>query len=81
MTLETLTTFLGWSTVLNIILLSLATLSVVAFRGFMVTIHSSLLGLEEDQLAKIYVQYLSAYKILVLIFNLVPYVALKIMLG
>ncbi len=81
MTVETLTTFLGWCTILNLILLSLATLSVIAFRGFMVTIHSSLLGVEEDQLAKIYVQYLSAYKILFLIFNLVPYLALKIMMG
>jgi hypothetical protein len=48
-------------------------------RGPIVRIHSRMLGLNEEALLGVYVTYLSQFKILVLVFNLSPYVALKIM--
>jgi hypothetical protein len=37
-------------------------------------------GLEDADLSRAYFQYLAQYKILVFVFNLMPYLALRIML-
>lgn len=77
--IETLTIFLGWSTVINICLLGIMTIFLVALRGPISQIHSKLCGLNEEDLARAYFQFLAQYKILVIVFNLVPYIALKMM--
>ena len=76
--IETLTTFFGWCSVLNLGMLSLATLAVVLMRDMMFSIHGKIFGLGETDLSRAYFQYLAQYKIAVIVFNLVPYVALKI---
>ena len=42
-------------------------------------VHGKMLHLGEEELSRQYVQYLSQYKIVILVFNLVPYLALMIM--
>ena len=78
MTLETLTTFLGWCTIINFGLLAVAALVIVLMRGSILDIHASMFKIKENELSNAYFQYLANYKILVIVFNLVPYLALRI---
>lgn len=79
MTTETLTELLGWASVINIALLILTTIMVVAVRGTISKIHSSLFGLDEKDLGRAYFQYIAQYKIAIIVLNIAPYLALKIM--
>ncbi len=79
MTTETLTELLGWSTVINIALLLFTTIMVIAIRGTISKIHSSLFGLDEKDLGRAYFQYIAQYKIAIIVLNIAPYIALKIM--
>jgi len=47
-------------------------------RGSIGSIHASMFKLEQEDLSKAYFRYLANYKILVIVFNLVPYLALRI---
>ena len=79
MSIETLTTFFGWCSVINICLLTFSAVFVVTLRKTAVSIHSKMFNLEEDDLKKAYFNYLALYKIVTIIFNIVPWIALKIM--
>ena len=79
MTIEMLTTALGWCLAINIVLLGFAALVVTGFRSLVLHIHGKLFGLSDDDLVKGYFQYLANYKIAIIVFNLVPYVVLKLM--
>ena len=77
--IDTLTVFLGWCTVINIGVLVFTTIALTIIRGPVSSIHSKLFGLNQAELPSTYFQYLGNYKIAILIFNVVPYIALKIM--
>ena len=79
MGMSELTTLLGWSSVISSSILLLTTIMLSTIRGPIVRVHSRMLGLDEEALLGVYVTYLSQFKILVLVFNLSPYFALKIM--
>jgi hypothetical protein len=79
MTIETLTELLGWASVLNIVVLMLSTTILVAMRGTIAKLHSQLFGLDEKDLGRAYFQYLAQYKIAIIVLNVAPYLALKIM--
>lgn len=73
--------FLGWCTLINFIVLIVSTVALVFCRQWVSSIHGRLFGLEESELAKLYFQYIATYKIAVIVFNLVPYLALRIIEG
>jgi hypothetical protein len=75
----TLTTFLGWCSVINLGLLCLATIMLGTLKNWVMGTHSKMLGIDEAELPGLYLQYLSNYKVLVLVFNVVPYMALRMM--
>ena len=79
MTTAEFTEFLGWTLVINIAILLFASFMLIAMRGMIVQIHQKILGLSENDLLRAYTQYLAQYKIAVFVFNLAPYVALKLM--
>ncbi|MFK8115257.1 MAG: DUF6868 family protein [Rubripirellula sp.] len=79
MTIENLTTLMGWCALLNIGLLATSTVGLVVGKRFATSIHSRLFDLDETELAKAYFQYLANYKIATLVFNVIPYIALKLM--
>lgn len=80
MTLETLAAFLGWCALINMGMLIFASLAMVSMRETMTRMHGSMFGLDDTDLARAYFQYLAQYKILIFVFNLMPYLALRIML-
>lgn len=79
MTTAELTTMLGWSAVINTLVLLLSTISLIALRSSIASIHNKLFGLDDKNLGQAYFQYLSQYKIAILMLNIVPYAALRIM--
>ena len=78
-TLQTLTEFLGWASVINIGILFISSISLILMRDSIIRIHSKMFRLDATHLSPAYFQYLAQYKIAIFIFNLVPYIALKIM--
>lgn len=77
--LELMTAFFGWTTIINVVILLLSTIAVVAARGAISRIHGNMFGLESADLSRAYFQYLAQYKIAVIVFSLTPYIALKLM--
>jgi hypothetical protein len=78
MTTETLTALLGWTSVINIAILAITTLSLIAMRGFITKVHARLFGMDEKDLGRAYFQYLAQYKIAIIVLNIAPYLALRI---
>jgi len=79
-TLDTLTTFLGWCAILNIGVMLISTLAVTAFKQPVIRLHSRMFGLAPEELPVMYFNYLGNYKIAIYMLNFVPYFALKIMI-
>ncbi len=78
-TIEAAREFLGWCSVINIGLLIFSGIFVVLFRGPISRIHAKMFDLDESNISRAYFQYLAQYKIAILVFNIVPYFALRIM--
>ncbi|QDT31242.1 DUF6868 family protein [Thalassoglobus polymorphus] len=78
MSIDQLTQFFGWCTAINMGVLVVSTIALVFLTGPVSKIHSRVMGVQESELPPLYFQYLGHYKIAVLVFNLVPYIALKL---
>jgi hypothetical protein len=76
--LEDFTKFLGWCTVINIAIYLVSALIMALMHAPMSQIHAMMFGLTDVDVLHTYFQYLGHYKIAILVFNLVPYIALKI---
>ena len=79
MTTESLTELLGWASIINSAILLFSTLLLISMRGVISKLHSTLFGLDEKDLGRAYFQYLAQYKIAIIVLNITPYIALKIM--
>lgn len=78
MSIELITAFLGWCTLINVVALCLATLALMVMKGRVSAIHARMFGLNETELQPAYFAYLGNYKIAILMLNLVPWLALQI---
>ena len=76
--LEVLTAIFGWCAVINIALLLFSSLWVTVFREFTKRLHSTLMQVDASELNAYYFQYLGNYKLLILVLNIVPYIALRL---
>jgi hypothetical protein len=79
MTVEQIAQLLAWSTAINLGLLVFSSVFLILLRAPITKIHSKMFQLSDEDLSRAYFQYLAQYKILILVFNLVPYIALRIM--
>lgn len=77
-TLAALTKILGWSTLINFLILIFSTLSLVLAKNKMLGIQEKISGLKKSEIELVYYQFLAFYKVLIIVFNLVPYLALRI---
>ena len=75
--IQTVVSFLGWCSLINVSLLALASLAVIVWRGSLIRIHSAMFGINAEQLGPLYFTYLGHYKLLIVVFNLVPYLVLR----
>lgn len=77
--METIREFLGWCSIINIGLGLFSVIFITSLRGPISRIHSKIFNLDERDLSKAYFQFLGQYKTATIIFNIVPYLALRIM--
>jgi hypothetical protein len=66
-----------WMTLINVAILVLSSVLVMALKDALRRAHSGLFGVREDEVAVVTYGYLGAYRLLVLVFNIVPYVSLQ----
>ena len=78
MTLEALTDFFLWCLILNTAFLLFSTLMISALKDFAISMHRKMFDISEATLEKLYFQYLARFKILIIVFNLTPYIALRL---
>ena len=78
MTIETMRAVLGWCSVINIGFLMFSSILLIAIRGTLSRIHGKMFNLDEKYLSQAYFQFLAQYKIAIIVFNVVPYFALRI---
>ncbi len=78
-TLGALQEILGWCTILNFGMLIFASVLLSLMRSKIMAIHSEMYALDEKDLSRAYFQYLAQYKIAIFVFNLMPYLALRLM--
>ena len=76
MNLEQLTELFKWMTIINVGLLALSSILVMTLKGIMCRMHSKLFGIREDNVPVMAYGYLGLYKVLVILFCIVPYVSL-----
>ena len=79
MSIDQLTEFFGWCSTINIGVLIVTSIAISLLRRPISKIHGRMMGMQESGLPPLYFRYLAYYKIAILVFNLVPYIALKIM--
>lgn len=78
MEIEVLCNILGWLLILNATILSVSAVLLLLFRQQTLSIHSQLFQVEQKALNLLYLQYFALYKLLIIFFNLVPYLVLKL---
>ena len=76
MNLDQLTEFFKWMTIINIVLLVLSSVTTMILKNVMCKKHGKLFGIKEESVALVAYGYLGMYKVLVLVFNIVPYISL-----
>lgn len=79
MSIEQLTQLFGWMTLINLGLMLLTLVAVVLMKKLAITVHQRLFGLSKAELSHAYFTYLARFKLLVIVFNLTPYLALLLM--
>ena len=78
MTIDTIILFFGWCSIINMVIFSFAAIILMVAKDPITKIHSRLFSIQQEQLCGIYFQYLGSYKIAIIMLNIVPYFALKI---
>ncbi|MGB0454469.1 MAG: DUF6868 family protein [Bacteriovoracaceae bacterium] len=76
--LEQIQCFFGWSAIINMIMLMIIFLLLTVFKTFVLNIHAKLFKIEKETLPHYYFSYLALYKLLNFFFNIVPFIALKL---
>ena len=74
-----LKSFFGWMTLINLVLYSWTAIMCVCCKGLLVRISGGMFGVGEDAGKAILYSYLGIYKLLFIVFNLTPWIALVIM--
>ena len=81
MDLATLTHFFGWCLTINLGLFFFSFLMITLFKGMAMGLHKKLFDVDDAFLTQSYFNYLSRYKLLIIVFNLVPYVVLQLVVS
>jgi len=78
MDIQTLTTFFMWCTILNVALLLLSSLMCICAADWAYRIHSKLFSISKETFNVVIYSFIALYKLLVIVFILIPYIALLI---
>lgn len=78
MSLEQITELFKWMTMLNVSFLILSFLLVMLLKNIIFKLHAKLFSITEEKVAVATYGYLGMYRLFVIFFNIVPYIALII---
>lgn len=78
MDLDRLQEFLLWSLLVNAGIYIISLVGVLSLRRFLWKIHAKLFGVSEETVNKVVYLYLAFYKLLLIVFNLVPWIAIQL---
>ena len=78
MNIYTLTRFFMWCTILNVALLLLSSLMCICAADWAYRIHGKLFSISRETFNVVIYSFIALYKLLVIVFILIPYIALLI---
>jgi hypothetical protein len=78
MDIDSITAFFMWCTILNVALLVLSSLICLCAGDWVYGIHSKWFSVSRETFNVAFYSFLGLYKVLVFVFNLIPYMALLI---
>ena len=78
MDIATIRAFFMWCTILNLIMLIFSSLVCVFGREWLYPIHNKLFNIPRETINTMCYSFIALYKMLFIMFNLVPYIALLI---
>jgi len=76
-TIKSLRTFLGWCVVINLGMLLYWFLAITFAHDFVFMVHTRWFTISEESFDTIHYAMMTCYKLVVMIFNLVPYLVLR----
>jgi len=79
MTLEAIKEFFMWCTVVNVSILIFSYIVLVSLKDFVYRTHSKWIPVSKEQFHMAMYSFFALHKILVIVFNVIPYIALSIM--
>ena len=78
MDIDSIRAFFMWCTILNFALLLFSSLMCVCAADWVYRIHGKLFSISRETFNVAIYSFLALYKVLVIVFNLIPYIALVI---
>jgi len=78
MDIESIRAFFMWCTILNVALLLFSSLFCICAGDWVYRIHSKWFSVSRETFNVAIYSFIALYKILVIVFNLIPYIALSI---
>ena len=78
MTTEKLTKFFGWCTVLNMALLLWWAVWMIFASDFVYQVQTLVIDISKEQMNVVHYSAMAFHKILIIVFNVIPYLVLKI---
>jgi len=77
MTIEVLTQFFAWMTLINLVFFVITAVLSMLFKNVGTAMHARMFGLDADRVVEIWYSYLGTFKIAFIMLNLTPYLALR----
>ena len=78
MDIEKLQGFFLWCMLVNTGIYALTAIALLTLRNVVCKIHKKMFGLDEETVCKSMQRYLATYKLLITVFNFVPWIAILI---
>ena len=78
MTAEQIVAVFGWMTLINFVFYTFAAVMLISARDWTANFQAKVTGVDPEEMKALYLGYLSTYKIAILMLNLIPYIALRI---
>lgn len=79
MNIDQTTEFFKWLTIINVVLFVLNVILILILRRIICKMHGKMFGLSEENISIVLYGWLGLYKVMIVVFNIVPFVALIIM--
>ena len=76
--IESMREFLGWCSVINILILTLMGVGVFVLRDLISRVNAKVFDMDERSVSREYFRFFGQYKIAVCVLNIAPYIALRI---